>query len=142
MVAACGPPVPPGRVRLFSSPCPPRSRRTHNLQLFPRDGQPLFSIWTIPHCQHTPVHAVRSRPCSSDERKLACILFSHFVKATGYEARVRPRAEKHPNLRLHCENGNSVALPLILSECPQPGSYQLAGRVSIDKRPSRQCLIS
>jgi C4-dicarboxylate-specific signal transduction histidine kinase len=29
--AACGPPVPPGRVQLFSSPCPLRSRRTHKL---------------------------------------------------------------------------------------------------------------
>jgi hypothetical protein len=31
MAAACGPPVPSGGVQLSSSPCPPRSRRTHNL---------------------------------------------------------------------------------------------------------------
>jgi len=31
MAVACGPPMLPRAVQLFSSPCPPRPRRTHNL---------------------------------------------------------------------------------------------------------------
>src|ERR1700687_3031657 len=111
MAAAGGPPVPPGAAHLFSSPCPPRSRRTYNLpQLLPRRGQPLFSTWPIPHCQNTPVHAVRSRPCSSEERRFGGILFSHFVKTRGTRP-CKTRCEKHPNLRLHCGNVYSAALP-------------------------------
>jgi C4-dicarboxylate-specific signal transduction histidine kinase len=33
MADACGPPVPRGGAQLFSSPCRPRSRRTHNLSI-------------------------------------------------------------------------------------------------------------
>jgi hypothetical protein len=57
MAAACGSLAPPGAAQLFSSPCPSRSRRTHNLpncfrvvaNLVFYMGNPTLSARASPH---------------------------------------------------------------------------------------------
>jgi hypothetical protein len=98
MVATCGSPAPPGAAQLFSSPCPSRSRRTHNLpncfRVVANLGFPYGLSHTVGTRQSTPFGPGR---CSSDERKLTGILFSHFAK-TRVTSPYKARSEKHPNL--------------------------------------------
>src|ERR1700730_9795802 len=113
MAVACGPPVLPGAVQLFSSPCPPRSRRTHNPQLLPRGSQPSFFLWATPPCQHTLVRAARSKPCSSDERKRVGILFSDFVKTRiARPCKTRSGREAGPGSTLTRPRRQLLACPL------------------------------
>jgi hypothetical protein len=62
-----------------------------------------------------PTLSAHTGPRRSIQAVLAGFLFSHFAK-TRVTRPYKTRSEKHPNLPRHCGNGNSVALPLILSE--------------------------
>src|SRR6266446_4586716 len=107
--AACvSPSAPPGAAQHFSSPCPPRLRRTHNLFKLLQRVAHLRFLYGLCHIVSTRVRAARFKP-SSDERRLAGILFSHFAKSRPYKT----HSGKHPNMPLHCGNANSVTLPLI-----------------------------
>src|ERR1700740_2801793 len=64
MAAAWGPPAPPGGVQLFSSRCPPRSRRTHN-PLLPHKSAPWLSYRAaelLPHVFGSQVKRIAARP--------------------------------------------------------------------------------
>ena len=76
----------------------------------------LCSLYGLSHTVGTR----QSRPFGPRRARLTNegspgILFSHVAKTRATRP-YKTRSEKHPNLPLHCENGNSVALPLILGE--------------------------
>ena len=86
--AACGLPTTLRAAQLFNSPCPPRSRRTHNLPSCCHLLANLCSHMAIAHRQHALVRAARSRPCSSDERSSPAYC-SHTLRRRGVTRPVR-----------------------------------------------------
>jgi len=85
MAAACGRGA-SGGAQLFSSPCPSRSRRTHNLPSCSLVVATLCSLNGLSYAVSTRQSSRsvrRSRPCSSDERKLAGSC-SHTLRRRGF----------------------------------------------------------
>ena len=90
MAAACGPWAPPGGAQLFSSPCPSRSRRTHNLPSCSLVVATLCSLNGLYHPvstrQSTPFGPGRAR-LTNESSPASC---SHSLRRRGFRGPIRP----------------------------------------------------
>src|SRR6266853_3191972 len=98
MVAACGPPVPPGGVQLFSSLCPPPSRRTHNL---PKRSHAVANPCSLYGLSHTVIRRESTpfvRQTSTAWTESSPVLVLTFCEDE-VTTPCKTRSEKHPNLQ-------------------------------------------
>jgi hypothetical protein len=105
-------------------------------RLYPRRGQPLLSMWAMPHRKHTPGHAVRARAVLVWRSKSCRQLVLLSCQAEGLGGPSKTNSEKHLTLRLRRGYGNSIALlPILGEEAILPVR---AGSISLpDCRPIR-----